>query len=138
MHKNSFFKRIILSLQYYRIIVLINKINSIMISRTTIKRCYAWMLLITFTLMLSLRGIHYHYETSHDCDVKQQKVQPAQQSKQYVMSVISCSKKANAIKNTVYITPVPYSIVKYLSFDTPCVYLRILSINTNSPPFFLA
>ena len=82
-----------------------------MISRTTIKRCYAWMLLITFTLMLSLRGIHYHYEKSHDCDV---------------------------IKNTVYITPVPYSIVKYLSFDTPCVYLRILSINTNSPPFFLA
>ena len=41
-----------------------------MISRTTIKRCYAWMLLITFTLMLSLRGIHYHYEKSHDCDVK--------------------------------------------------------------------
>jgi len=125
-------------LQYYRIIVLINKINSIMISRTTIKRCYAWMLLITFTLMLSLRGIHYHYETSHNCDVKTTESTACTTVKAVCNVCDFVFQKANAIKNTVYITPVPYSIVKYLSFDTPCVYLRILSINTNSPPFFLA
>jgi hypothetical protein len=125
-------------LQYYRIIVLINKINSIMISRTTIKRCYAWMLLITFTLMLSLRGIHYHYEKSHDCDVKTTESTACTTIKAVCNVCDFVFQKANAIKNTVYITPVPYSIVKYLSFDTPCVYLRILSINTNSPPFFLA
>lgn len=125
-------------MQYYRIIVLINKINSIMISRTTIKRCYAWMLLITFTLMLSLRGIHYHYETSHDCDVKTTESTACPTVKAVCNVCDFVLQKANAIKNTVYITPVPYSIVKYLSFDTPCVYLRILSINTNSPPFFLA
>ena len=133
-----FFKRIILSLQYYRIIVLINKINSVMISRTTIKRCYAWMLLITFTLMLSLRGIHYHYETSHNCDVKTTESTACTTVKAVCNVCDFVFQKANAIKNTVYITPAPYSIVKYLSFDTPCVYLRILSINTNSPPFFLA
>jgi len=125
-------------LQCYRIIVLINKINSIMISRTTIKRCYAWMLLITFTLMLSLRGIHYHYETSHDCDVKTTESTACTTVKAVCNVCDFVFQKANAIKNTVYITPVPYSIVKYLSFDTPCVYLRILSINTNSPPSFLA
>ena len=125
-------------MQYYRIIVLINKINSIMISRTTIKRCYAWMLLITFTLMLSLRGIHYHYETSHDCDVKTTESTACTTVKAVCNVCDFVFQKANAIKNTVYITPVPYSIVKYLSFDTPCVYLRILSINANSPPFFLA
>jgi len=125
-------------LQYYRIIVLINKINSVMISRTTIKRCYAWMLLITFTLMLSLRGIHYHYETSHDCDVKTTESTACTTVKAVCNVCDFVFQKANAIKNTVYITPVPYSIVKYLSFETPCVYLRILSINTNSPPFFLA
>ncbi len=125
-------------MQYYRIIVLINKINSIMISRTTIKRCYAWMLLITFTLMLSLRGIHYHYETSHNCDVKTTESTACTTVKAVCNVCDFVFQKANAIKNTVYITPVPYSIVKYLSFDTPCVYLRILSINTNSPPFFLA
>lgn len=125
-------------MQYYRIIVLINKINSIMISRTTIKRCYAWMLLITFTLMLSLRGIHYHYETSHNCDVKTTESTACTTVKAVCDVCDFVFQKANAIKNTVYITPVPYSIVKYLSFDTPCVYLRILSINTNSPPFFLA
>jgi len=125
-------------LQYYRIIVLINRINSIMISRTTIKRCYAWMLLITFTLMLSLRGIHYHYETSHNCDVKTTESTACTTVKAVCNVCDFVFQKANAIKNTVYITPVPYSIVKYLSFDTPCVYLRILSINTNSPPFFLA
>lgn len=125
-------------MQYYRIIVLINKINSIMISRTTIKRCYAWMLLITFTLMLSLRGIHYHYETSHNCDVKTTESTACTTVKAVCNVCDFVFQKANAIKNTVYITPAPYSIVKYLSFDTPCVYLRILSINTNSPPFFLA
>ena len=125
-------------MQYYRIIVLINKINSIMISRTTIKRCYAWMLLITFTLMLSLRGIHYHYETIHDCDVKTTESTACTTVKAVCNVCDFVFQKANAIKNTVYITPTPYSIVKYLSFDTPCVYLRILSINTNSPPFFLA
>ena len=125
-------------MQYYRIIVLINKINSIMISRTTIKRCYAWMLLITFTLMLSLRGIHYHYETSHECDVKTTGSTACTTVKAVCNVCDFVFQKANAIKNTVYITPAPYSIVKYLSFDTPCVYLRILSINTNSPPFFLA
>ena len=125
-------------MQYYRIIVLINKINSIMISRTTIKRCYAWMLLITFTLMLPLRGIHYHYETSHDCDVKTTESTACTTVKAVCNVCDFVFQKANAVKNTVYITPVPYSIVKYLSFDTPCVYLRILSINTNSPPFFLA
>ena len=125
-------------MQYYRIIVLINKINSIMISRTTIKRCYAWMLLITFTLMLSLRGIHYHYETSHNCDVKTTESTACTTVKAVCNVCDFVFQKANAVKNTVYITPVPYSIVKYLSFDTPCVYLRILSINTNSPPFFLA
>lgn len=125
-------------MQYYRIIVLINKINSIMISRTTIKRCYAWMLLITFTLMLSLRGIHYHYEKSHDCDVKTTENTASTTVKAVCNVCDFVFQKANAIKNTVYITPAPYSIVKYLSFDTPCVYLRILSINTNSPPFFLA
>ena len=125
-------------MQYYRIIVLINKINSIMISRTSIKRCYAWMLLITFTLMLSLRGIHYHYETSHNCDVKTTESTACTTVKAVCNVCDFVFQKANAIKNTVYITPVPYSIVKYLSFDTPCVYLRILSINTNSPPFFLA
>ena len=125
-------------MQYYRIIVLINKINSIMISRTTIKRCYAWMLLITFTLMLSLRGIHYHYETSHDCDVKTTESTACTTVKAVCNVCDFVFQKANAIKNTIYITPAPYSIVKYLSFDTPCVYLRILSINTNSPPFFLA
>lgn len=125
-------------MQYYRIIVLINKINSIMISRTTIKRFYAWMLLITFTLMLSLKGIHYHYETSHDCDVKTTESTACTTVKAVCNVCDFVFQKANAIKNTVYITPVPYSIVKYLSFDTPCVYLRILSINTNSPPFFLA
>ena len=125
-------------MQYYRIIVLINRINSIMISRTTIKRCYAWMLLITFTLMLSLRGIHYHYETSHNCDVKTTESTACTTVKAVCNVCDFVFQKANAIKNTVYITPVPYSIVKYLSFDTPCVYLRILSINTNSPPFFLA
>ena len=125
-------------MQYYRIIVLINKINSIMISRTTIKRCYAWMLLITFTLMLSLRGIHYHYETSHNCDVKTTESTACTTVKAVCDVCDFVFQKANAIKNTVYITPAPYSIVKYLSFDTPCVYLRILSINTNSPPFFLA
>lgn len=125
-------------MQCYRIIVLINKINSIMISRTTIKRCYAWMLLITFTLMLSLRGIHYHYETSHDCDVKTTESTACTTVKAVCNVCDFVFQKANAIKNTVYITPVPYSIVKYLSFDTPCVYLRILSINTNSPPSFLA
>ena len=125
-------------MQYYRIIVLINKINSVMISRTTIKRCYAWMLLITFTLMLSLRGIHYHYETSHNCDVKTTESTACTTVKAVCNVCDFVFQKANAIKNTVYITPVPYSIVKYLSFDTPCVYLRILSINTNSPPFFLA
>ena len=125
-------------MQYYRIIVLITKINSIMISRTTIKRCYAWMLLITFTLMLSLRGIHYHYETSHNCDVKTTESTACTTVKAVCNVCDFVFQKANAIKNTVYITPVPYSIVKYLSFDTPCVYLRILSINTNSPPFFLA
>ena len=125
-------------MQYYRIIVLINKINSVMISRTTIKRCYAWMLLITFTLMLSLRGIHYHYETSHDCDVKTTESTACTTVKAVCNVCDFVFQKANAIKNTVYITPVPYSIVKYLSFETPCVYLRILSINTNSPPFFLA
>ena len=125
-------------MQYYRIIVLINKINSIMISRTTIKRCYAWMLLITFTLMLSLRGIHYHYETSHNCDVKTTESTACTTVKAVCNVCDFVFQKANAIKNTVYITPVPYSIVKYLSFDTPCVYLRILSINANSPPFFLA
>ena len=125
-------------MQYYRIIVLINKINSIMISRTTIKRCYAWMLLITFTLMLSLRGIHYHYETSHNCDVKTTESTACTTVKAVCNVCDFVFQKANAIKNTVYITPVPYSIVKYLSFDTPCVYLRILSINTNSPPSFLA
>ena len=88
--------------------------------------------------MLSLKGIHNHYETNHDCDVK------TTQSTTGTTVKASCSvcdfvfQKANAIKNIVYITPVPYSIVKYLSFDTPCVYLRILSINTNSPPFFWA
>lgn len=125
-------------MQYYRIIVLINKINSVMISRTTIKRCYAWMLLITFTLMLSLRGIHYHYETSHDCGVKTTESTACTTVKAVCNICDFVFQKANAIKNTVYITPIPYSIVKYLSFDTPCVYLRILSINTNSPPFFLA
>ena len=125
-------------MQYYRIIVLINKINSVMISRTTIKRCYAWMLLITFTLMLSLRGIHYHYETSHVCGVKTTESTACTTVKAVCNVCDFVFQKANAIKNTVYITPVPYSIVKYLSFDTPCVYLRILSINTNSPPFFLA
>ena len=125
-------------MQYYRIIVLINKINSIMISRTTIKRCYAWMLLITFTLMLSLRGIHYHYEKSHDCDVKTTESTACTTVKAVCNVCDFVSQKANAIKNIVYITPAPYSIVKYLSFDTPCVYLRILSINTNSPPSFLA
>ena len=125
-------------MQYYRIIVLINKINSIMISRTTIKRCYAWMLLITFTLMLSLRGIHYHYETSHNCDVNTTESTACTTVKAVCNVCDFVFQKANAIKNTVYIKPVPYSIVKYLSFDTPCVYLRILSINTNSPPFFLA
>ena len=125
-------------MQYYRIIVLINKINSVMISRTTIKRCYVWMLLITFTLMLSLRGIHYHYETSHDCDVKTTESTACTTVKAVCNVCDFVFQKANAIKNTVYITPIPYSIVKYLSFDTPCVYLRILSINTNSPPFFLA
>ena len=125
-------------MQYYRIIVLINKINSIMISRTTIKRCYAWMLLITFTLTLSLRGIHYHYEKSHDCDVKTTESTACTTVKAVCNVCDFVFQKANAIKNTVYITPVPYSIVKYLSFDTPCVYLRILSINTNSPPSFLA
>lgn len=125
-------------MQYYQIIVLINKINSIMISRTTIKRCYAWMLLITFTLMLSLRGIHYHYETSHDCGVKTTESTGCTTVKAVCNVCDFVFQKANAIKNTVYITPTPYSIVKYLSFDTPCVYLRILSINTNSPPFFLA
>lgn len=125
-------------MQYYRIIVLINKINSIMISRTTIKRCYAWMLLITFTLMLSLRGIHYHYEKSHDCDVKTTESTACTTVKAVCNVCDFVFQKANAIKNTVYITPATYSIVKYLSFDTPCVYLRILSINTNSPPFFLA
>ena len=125
-------------MQCYRIIVLINKINSIMISRTTIKRCYAWMLLITFTLTLSLRGIHYHYETSHDCDVKTTESTACTTVKAVCNVCDFVFQKANAIKNTVYITPVPYSIVKYLSFDTPCVYLRILSINTNSPPSFLA
>ena len=125
-------------MQYYRIIVLINKINSVMISRTTIKRCYAWMLLITFTLMLSLRGIHYHYETSHNCDVKTTESTACTTVKAVCNVCDFVFQKANAIKNTVYITPAPYSIVKYLSFDTPCVYLRILSINTNSPPFFLA
>lgn len=125
-------------MQYYRIIVLINKINSIMISRTIIKRCYAWMLLITFTLMLSLRGIHYHYETSHDCDVKTTESTACTTVKAVCNVCDFVFQKANAIKNTIYITPAPYSIVKYLSFDTPCVYLRILSINTNSPPFFLA
>lgn len=125
-------------MQYYRIIVLINKINSIMISRTTIKRFYAWMLLITFTLMLSLKGIHYHYETSHDCDVKTTESTACTTVKAVCNVCDFVFQKANAIKNTVYITPVPYSIVKYLSFDTPCVYLRILSINTNSPQFFLA
>lgn len=124
-------------MQYYRIIVLINKINSIMISRTTIKRCYAWMLLITFTLMLSLRGIHYHYETIHDCDVKTTESTACTTVKAVCNVCDFVFQKANAIKNTVYITPTPYSIVKYLSFDTPCVYLRILSINTNSPPVFL-
>ena len=109
-----------------------------MISRTTIKRCYAWMLLITFTLMLSLRGIHYHYETSHKCDVKTTESTACTTVKAVCNVCDFVFQKANAIKNTVYITPVPYSIVKYLSFDTPCVYLRILSINTNSPPFFLA
>ncbi|WP_456075397.1 hypothetical protein [Hoylesella nanceiensis] len=109
-----------------------------MISRTTIKRCYAWMLLITFTLMLSLRGIHYHYEKSHDCDVKTTESTACTTIKAVCNVCDFVFQKANAIKNTVYITPVPYSIVKYLSFDTPCVYLRILSINTNSPPFFLA
>ena len=109
-----------------------------MISRTTIKRCYAWMLLITFTLMLSLRGIHYHYETSHDCDVKTTESTACTTVKAVCNVCDFVFQKANAIKNTVYITPVPYSIVKYLSFETPCVYLRILSINTNSPPFFLA
>lgn len=125
-------------MQYYRIIVLINKINSIMISRTTIKRCYAWMLLITFTLMLSLRGIHYHYETSHDCDVKTTESTACTTVKAVCNVCDFVFQKASTIKNTIYITPVPYSIVKYLSFDTPYVYLRILSINTNSPPFFLA
>ena len=125
-------------MQYYRIIVLINKINSIMISRTTIKRCYAWMLLITFTLMLSLRGIHYHYETSHNCDVKTTESTACTTVKAVCNVCDFVFQKANAIKNIVYITPAPYSIVKYLSFDTPCVYLRILSINTNSPPSFLA
>lgn len=125
-------------MQYYRIIVLINKINSVMISRTTIKRCYAWMLLITFTLMLSLRGIHYHYETSHDCGIKTTESTTCTTVKAVCNVCDFVFQKANAIKNTVYITPIPYSIVKYLSFDTPCVYLRILSINTNSPPFFLA
>ena len=125
-------------MQYYRIIVLINKINSVMISRTTIKRCYAWMLLITFTLMLSLRGIHYHYEKSHDCDVKTTESTACTTVKAVCNVCDFVFQKANAIKNTVYITPAPSSIVKYLSFDTPCVYLRILSINTNSPPFFLA
>lgn len=109
-----------------------------MISRTTIKRCYAWMLLITFTLMLSLRGIHYHYEKSHDCDVKTTESTACTTVKAVCSVCDFVFQKANAIKNTVYITPAPYSIVKYLSFDTPCVYLRILSINTNSPPFFLA
>ena len=109
-----------------------------MISRTTIKRCYAWMLLITFTLMLSLRGIRYHYEKSHDCDVKTTESTACTTVKAVCNVCDFVFQKANAIKNIVYITPAPYSIVKYLSFDTPCVYLRILSINTNSPPFFLA
>ena len=83
------------------------------------------MLLITFTLMLSLRGIHYHYETSHECDVKTTGSTACTTVKAVCNVCDFVFQKANAIKNTVYITPVPYSIVKYLSFDTPCVYLRI-------------
>lgn len=101
-----------------------------------IKRFYAWVLLLTFTLMLSVKSIHVHYEHGHNHTVS------TEQSHSHASIKASCYvcdfafQKADAVKTITYFLTQNSIIVKLLSFSEQLVYHFILSIKANSPPLF--
>ncbi len=79
-----------------------------------IKRFYAWVLLLTFTLMLSVKSIHVHYEHGHNHTVS------TEQSHSHASVKASCYvcdfvfQKADAVKTITYFLTQNSIISKHL------------------------
>ena len=94
------------------------------------------MLLVTFTLMLSLKGAHYHYAHVHD-DCSSAAQSNAQTTVKAACDVCDfVFQKAALIQNNVNVKPLDATFVKHLAFTPQLVYRRVLRVNTNSPPLF--
>ena len=104
--------------------------------REHIRRIYAWMLLLTFAFMLTLKGAHYHTADFHADNLGKMQQTTGATIKASCVVCDFVFQKATAFKPTVFIKPLTSIPLKRFVFVMQTVYRQILSVNTNSPPLF--